>query len=352
VRSRSVSSKRSPVTNDKEQPAGSGHGTRVYSEWVGISTVVRKLVGGNATRAAIPGFLATIAIEYVALRRRDTVELDDPTQQTNVDAPVGYETRDAATSMAMGLGSLVINGFAGKAFKPADSGLYARRIARLGSSRGSFLLAVVAWDLAYYWNHRLSHEHRLLWASHVNHHSSERYNLSTALRQSWTGFITHWVYMPLFALGFSPSQVARAGELNLLYQYWVHTETIDRLPDTAERLLSTASHHRVHHGANPQYLDRNYGGILIIWDRLFGTFEPEVERARYGLTENIDTFNPLKVATHEWRAMARDVRHARSWRERAGYVFGRPGWAPVDQFPKLVHDARSAAVAASSVAPD
>ena len=190
------------------------------------------------------------------------------------------------------------------------------------------MLAVIAWDLAYYWSHRLSHEHRVLWAAHVNHHSSQRYNLSTALRQSWTGFIVHWVYLPLYAIGFSTRQVARAGELNLLYQYWVHTETIDRLPAAFERVMNTASHHRVHHGVNEQYLDRNYAGILILWDRLFGTFEPEGERIHYGLTKNIDTFNPVKIAAHEWISLGGDLRRATSWRDRVKHLTGPPGWQP------------------------
>jgi len=293
-----------------------------------VMATLRKLIGGNATRAAVPAFLATIAIECIALHRRSTVDIAEDVPESNVAAPLGYETKDAAASMAMGLCSLVINGYAGKFLTPLDTRVFTRRFARLGAGRTGFLAAVLAWDLCYYWSHRLSHEHRVLWAAHVNHHSSERYNLSTALRQSWTGFVAHGVYLPLFALGFSPWQVARAGEINLLYQYWVHTEMVDRLPVGAERVLNTASHHRVHHGVNPQYLDRNYAGILIIWDRLFGTFEPEGERVRYGLTKNVDSFNPLRIASHEWIDMARDVRQAESWRDRANHLWRKPGWAP------------------------
>jgi hypothetical protein len=115
---------------------------------------------------------------------------------------------------------------------------------------------------------------------------------------------------------------------NLLYQFWIHTEKIGKLPGWYEAVFNTPSHHRVHHGSNPQYLDRNYGGILIIWDRMFGSFEPEGERVRYGLTTNIETFNPFRVAFHEWRAMWRDVRAATSWRDRAGYLLKGPGWEP------------------------
>ncbi len=289
---------------------------------------LKRLVGGNATRAAIPGFLATMAIEYLALKRKPTVAPDAAIGSSNVDRPVGYEPRDAATSVAMGLGSLVVNGLAANVLAPMDNRIFRSRRWSLGTRRGAFAFAVVAWDFLYYWDHRMSHEHRVLWASHVNHHSSEYYNLSTALRQSWTGFVAHGFFLPMLVAGFTPAQIARAGELNLLYQYWVHTETIDKLPSAAEQIVNSASHHRVHHGANPQYLDRNYAGIFIIWDRLFGSFEPEGERVRYGLTKNISTFNPAQVAFHEWKAMANDVANATSWRDRAGYVFGPPGWTP------------------------
>ena len=163
-------------------------------------------------------------------------------------------------------------------------------------------------DLAYYAFHRSAHRVRWFWASHVNHHSSQHYNLSTALRQTWTGFfaISFIFRVPLLFLGFHPAMVAFIGAVNLIYQFWIHTEAIDRL-GAAENILNTPSHHRVHHGVQQEYLDKNYGGILIIWDRLFGTFQREGERVRYGLTKNIDTFNPLRIASHEYADIARDV---------------------------------------------
>jgi sterol desaturase/sphingolipid hydroxylase (fatty acid hydroxylase superfamily) len=132
--------------------------------------------------------------------------------------------------------------------------------------------------------------------------------------------------MPL--LGFSATTTAKAAQLNLLYQYWIHTETIDRLPERVERVLNTPSHHRVHNGANPQYLDKNYGGILIVWDRLFDTFEPEIRKVKYGLTKNIATHNPLRIAYHEFADIARDVVRARGVRAKVHHVLGRPGWQP------------------------
>jgi len=187
---------------------------------------------------------------------------------------------------------------------------------------------MVLWDLLYYWNHRLQHEHRVFWANHVSHHSSRRYNLSTALRQPWSGFLLAWVYAPMPLLGVPPAQTARAGQLNLLYQYWIHTEAIDRLPDPAEHYLNTPSHHRVHHGANKEYLDKNYGGILIVWDKLFGTFEPERRRVDYGLTKNISTYNPFRIAYHEFADLVRDIRRTPGLTDKARRLWRRPGWEP------------------------
>ncbi len=292
---------------------------------------IGRVFTGDATRSAIPVFVATMALEWWMLHRKPNKLATSPApskDESNVEAPVGYEPRDTAASLAMGVGSLVINAAAATVLRPVTNALFARRLLSLGTRRSAAIAALVLWDFFYYWDHRLSHEHRVLWAAHVNHHSSERYNLSTALRQSWTGFVVNWVFWPMLLVGFSSTQMARAGQLNLLYQYWVHTETVDRLPGGLERVFNSASHHRVHHGSDTEYLDRNYGGILIIWDRLFGTFEPEGRRVTYGLTKNINTHNPLRIAFHEWAAIARDVRGAQSWRERVGFTLGPPGWTP------------------------
>ena len=196
----------------------------------------------------------------------------------------------------------------------------------LGDGPWAFAAALLAVDFAYYWFHRLHHEVRVLWASHVPHHSSQHYNLSTALRQSWTPFTGLPFYLPL-ALLFSPAQIATAYGINLLYQFWIHTELIDRL-GPLEWVFNTPSHHRVHHGANVQYLDRNYAGILIVWDRWFGSFEPEAERVRYGLTKNITSFNPVYAAFHEFVAVFRDALTAPSLRDAIGYLLQPPGWKP------------------------
>lgn len=210
--------------------------------------------------------------------------------------------------------------------------LWQRRILPdLGRGLLATVGAVVAWDFIYYWNHRFMHESRFMWAYHVVHHSSERLNLSTALRQPVAEVLTTPVpYGVLCLFGINPALVDTARGVNLLYQFWIHTEAIGRLGQ-AEEVLNTPSHHRVHHGSNRQYLDRNHGSILILWDRLFGTFQPEGDRVVYGLTKNIDTFNPVRIATHEYVDILRDVSHSTSWAERLSYVVRGPGWAKARQ---------------------
>jgi sterol desaturase/sphingolipid hydroxylase (fatty acid hydroxylase superfamily) len=190
------------------------------------------------------------------------------------------------------------------------------------------MIAIVGVDLLYYLYHRMAHRVRLIWATHQAHHSSQYFNFATALRQKWniSGDVFLRALLPLF--GVPPWLVFLSFSINLIYQFWIHTERIGRLWRPIEFLFNTPSHHRVHHGANEQYLDRNYGGILIVWDRWCGTFAGEAERVRYGLTKNIDTFKPTEVAFHEYKAIARDLRAARDWHERLGYMLRGPGWVP------------------------
>jgi sterol desaturase/sphingolipid hydroxylase (fatty acid hydroxylase superfamily) len=202
-----------------------------------------------------------------------------------------------------------------------------RLVPSLGNSKVSLAAALVGWDFIYYWNHRFMHTSRFMWAVHEVHHSSERYNLSTALRQPVADALgTSLPYGLLCLFGVPPDAVATARGVNLIYQFWIHTEAVDRI-GRAEQALNTPSHHRVHHGSNRQYLDRNHAGILIIWDRMFGTFEPEDQHVVYGLTTNIDTFDPTRIASHEYIDMARDVASATGWVERLSYVLRGPGWS-------------------------
>jgi len=200
----------------------------------------------------------------------------------------------------------------------------------LGTGVVPWTAAMLWWDFAYYWNHRAQHEVRGMWAIHVPHHSSEHYNLSTALRQPVAGAFGVWVpYGLVSRFGVRPALVETSRALNLIYQYWIHTDTIRTL-GPAEEVLNTPSHHRVHHGSNRRYLDRNHAGIFILWDRLFGTFqreEPVDDPVVYGLTRNIDTHHLWRVSTHEYRDMFRDVARSTNWRDRLGFVLRGPGWA-------------------------
>jgi len=273
----------------------------------------------NIILFAIPFFAIALLLElYVTTRER-------------WKATRGYELKDAFASLTMGLGN-VFTGFLSKvivlwAFLLVYDNF---RFFTIPVVWWSFILIFFADDFAYYWFHRISHECRFFWASHVVHHSSEHYNLSTALRQTWSGSFysfVFWLWLPL--IGFHPGMIMLQMSISLLYQFWIHTETIDKMPSWFESVMNTPSHHRVHHGSNPLYLDRNHGGILIIWDKIFGTFQPEVpeEKVVYGLVKNIDTFNPIKIAFIEWINMFKDSLYNKtSIKNRLLYLIKPPGW--------------------------
>lgn len=255
--------------------------------------------------------------------------LEASTPEPAHEPSVARRVASAAGVGAVATGGVALAAWWAHATEPRR--LWDRRLVPdLGRGPLAWGVAMVGWDFIYYWNHRLMHEVRALWAIHVVHHSSQRYNLSTALRQPVADAFGVFVpYGLLCLLGVRPELVAGARAWNLLYQYWVHTEVVGQL-GPAEEVLNTASLHRVHHGANRRYLDRNHGGILIVWDRLFGTHEREdpAEPVVYGLTTNIETFNPAQVASHEHVAMLGDVARATRWRDRLGHVVRRPGWQP------------------------
>jgi len=222
---------------------------------------------------AIPAFVLLMAVEAIAdaIMRREL-----------------YEIKDSTASITMGLGNVAVSLLTKTMQLALFSWLYRFRVFSLGY----------------------------------------RYNLSTALRQSWTGTFTGWIFwMWLPWLGFPPMMVLTMQAISLLYQFWIHTELVSSL-GPLELVFNTRSHHRVHHGSNPRYIDRNHAGTLIVWDRLFGTFEPENRRdaPRFGLTKNIRTYNPVRIAFHEWADMWRDVRQAPGWPNKLRYVLGRPGW--------------------------
>ncbi len=202
-----------------------------------------------------------------------------------------------------------------------------------------WVLAALAWDLCYYWQHRCYHEYSILWAGHAVHHQSEDYNLSTALRQSSTSFLFSWIfYVPLFIIGFPLEVLLAVGAINLIYQFWVHTQVIGRM-GVLDRILVTPSNHRVHHAQNERYIEKNYGGMLILWDRIFGTYEPERDDdpVVFGVRKPLENWNPFWANLQVYDYLLFDSLYANSWRDKIGVWFGRTGWRPVDveaQYPK------------------
>jgi sterol desaturase/sphingolipid hydroxylase (fatty acid hydroxylase superfamily) len=272
---------------------------------------------------AIPFFLLLLVLEWTAARKLEQLEAER--------APSGsFHTRDSVASLSMGLVSVATTAV----WKGLALLGYAAIYAYVApwhlpvSQWYTWVIAFVGVDLLYYFYHRTAHRVRLIWATHQAHHSSQYFNFATALRQKWnnSGEILMWLPLPL--LGLPPWMVFFSWAFNLIYQFWVHTERIDQLPRPFEFVLNTPAHHRVHHGMDAIYLDKNYGGILIIWDRLFGSFQDEVFRPHYGLTKQVDTFNVWTLQTREYVAIARDWRSAKRLRDRLRYVFGPPGWAP------------------------
>ena len=268
---------------------------------------------------AVPFFILAIVLEIILARFGKVKAV--------------YEAKDTATSLLMGFGSGIAGLLTGGVVFAASVWVYNYRLFDIPMSAAWAWLAIfLLEDLTYYWFHRLSHERRFWWAAHVNHHTSQHYNLATALRQTWTGGAagTWALWLPLSLLGFPPAMIAIQKGISLVFQFWIHTEAVRRLPVWVEALFNTPSHHRVHHARNPRYLDSNYAGILIIWDRMFGTFVPELdeEPCRYGVVKNLGDFNIFRVAFHEWVGIFSDLLTAKSLREAFGYLFGAPGWSP------------------------
>lgn len=269
----------------------------------------------NPVTYAIPFFLLALGIEVAALKWGDHPET------------TGYEFKDARASLSMGVGSILFLTL----FKVASFFLFSAVYVwvapwHLDTGTWWYWVAVlVGLDFFYYWNHRFVHRVNIGWAAHQSHHSSEYMNFGTALRQKWNPWSEAIFWLPLPLLGFAPWTLYVSFGVNLVYQFWIHTELIGKLPKPIEFIFNTPSHHRVHHGSDPEYLDKNYAGILIIWDRMFGTFEPEVRRPKYGLTKPVNTYNVITLEYGAYRQIVRDFRAATNWRDRLGCVFGPPG---------------------------
>ncbi len=291
---------------------------------------------GNIGLYAIPAFALLLGIEFLGdhlARRRDR----RAGRGAEPRAKVGFSARDTSASLGVyGLGrvaNLVED------FIELPIIVLASLLAPIALSAGDWwvwVLAIVGTDLAYYTEHRVQHRVRLFWAAHSVHHSSQHFNMSTAVRLPWLipgRFLTATVYIPLALVGIPVWMIFLSKAIVLLFQYPLHTERVGKLPAPIEYLFNTPSHHRVHHGANNPYLDKNYGGIFILWDRLFDSYAEETEKIRYGLTHNIDTHNPVKVNYHEFALMVRDVWRATTWRGRIGYLLRPPGWTEQPHTP-------------------
>ena len=266
---------------------------------------------------AVPFFLLAILIElaYGIIKKNNT-----------------YRLNDAISSLFMGslrsANKLIIISFGGYIFYfiETHNGLWRMD----ASSPLVWIFAFVVYDFFYYWFHRISHERQLFWASHVAHHQSEDYNLSTALRQTGTGAFVTWVFfIPVFLIGVPSYVFVSVASINLIYQFWVHSEHIPKL-GWYEKFFVTASNHRVHHAQNDNYIDKNYGGVFIIWDRMFGTYkeEDENEAPIYGIRGTLNTFNPIWANLHIYFSMAKDIWNAQNWKDKFLVPFARTGWKP------------------------
>ena len=291
----------------------------------------------NLIAMAAPFFLLSLVVEFVIDRWRGTGY---------------YRSNDAINSISAGILSESSKYFT-RIIQYAIWGVVLGNFALFEIERGWFdasldgvlfwVLAAVLWDFCYYWNHRLGHEISILWAAHAVHHQSEEYNLSTALRQTSSSFLFSWIfYVPLFVIGFPTDVIVTVGAANLIYQFWVHTRHIGRL-GVLDRILVTPSNHRVHHAQNERYIDKNYGGIFILWDRLFGTFaaESDDDPVIFGVRKPLANWNPFWANLQVYNYLLFDARHARRWQDKIGVWFRRTGWRPADveaAYPKQAVD--------------
>ncbi len=277
---------------------------------------------------AIPAFFILMAIEFwVGWREKKEY----------------YSFSDTITNLNIGIGNQILSLF----FKVLLLGVYTFiyhnwALFNVGTSVWAFVACLLLFDLFYYWSHRWGHEINFLWGSHVVHHSSEEYNLAVALRQPWFGALLSFIiFIPFPLLGFSPALFFVILAIDTLYQFWIHTKAIKKLPKFIELIFNTPSHHRVHHAVNLKYLDKNYGGIFIVWDRIFGTFIEEEEAPTYGITQPLNSWNPVWANFHYFVDMYKNIKKMSTWRDKLWSIVARPGWLPSDlggyQKPKEVN---------------
>jgi alkylglycerol monooxygenase len=284
----------------------------------------------NLVVYAVPFFILAIVVElvYGVLKHRNTYRLNDSVSSLSLGV-----LSQAQRFVTLGVGGYVYHLITEYFSLPLLD----------ASHWFTWVLAMVLYDFCYYWLHRLGHERTVLWAAHVAHHQSEDYNLTTALRQTSTGFLLSWIfYIPMYLVGIPAEVVVTVGSINLIYQFWVHTEHVPKL-GWYEWLFVTPSNHRVHHAQNDRYMDRNYGGLFILWDRLFGTFQEELdeEPVVFGIRGPLKSWSPVKALTHIYVDMAQDSWRTARWRDKLRVWVARTGWRPTDvaqQYPRHKSD--------------
>ncbi len=242
-----------------------------------------------------------------------------------------YRFNDFIANLGCGIGSQVVGAFSKSVIFAVYLAVYDHwRLFTLPTSALTWVITFLLVDLFYYWFHRLSHEVNFLWAAHIVHHQSEEYNLSVALRQSWwQGLFSFWFYVPVALLGVHPLVIVTVGAFVTLYQFWIHTKAVNKL-GPFEWIFNTPSHHRVHHGSDPKYIDRNHAGTLIVWDKLFGTYQREEEEPVYGITTQLGTWDPVKANFHYWAELGALARRCTRWTDKVRVFLKPPGWRPVE----------------------
>lgn len=272
-------------------------------------------LNNNIVLHAVPAFVVLALVELIYRKK-------------HLRQPI--HTKDTFTTIGLSIGSLLsgilTNGFVVLVYLI----IYEYRLFTLPAAAWwTWVICFFADDLSYYWYHRMSHQVRFWWASHAVHHSSEIFSLSAGLRVPWTsnisGTFLFWAWMPL--IGIEPAMVIFMKSISVVYQFWVHTETIRKMPQWFEAVFVTPSHHRVHHGSDIDYLDKNHGGTLIIWDKMFRSFQEETYTPKYGLTKKLDTYNPFTIAFYEWKNLAEDLKKARNVKDGLNFLFNSPGWS-------------------------
>ena len=265
---------------------------------------------------AIPVFFLLIGIELLIAKMKNLSY---------------YRMNDAIANLSCGIGSQISGIFLKAVTFVGYTYLYQHSLWKIENGPITFVLLFIGVDFFYYWFHRLAHEISFLWGSHVVHHQSEEYNLTVALRQAWLQGAFSWVfYLPLAVVGFSPVAFLTIASLQTLYQFWIHTKLIGKMNPVFEYIFATPSHHRVHHAVNPKYIDRNHGGTLILFDRWFGTFQEEEEEVVFGITKQINSWNPIWVNFEYWIDLFKEAFHVNSIKNFFGMMFKMPGWKPAE----------------------